>query len=144
MDNKNIKERLKAILEFKNDSVNSFAIRTGFQQRKLNRQINEDTAIGYDVISAFAEEYSDIDMNWLISGIGYMVKSKNAPQLSNQDDGDSYLLKRFEELIRENESLKRDVEDLNKALGAMPKSKSYTFKTNIGSVAEPDDNKKTR
>lgn len=75
MDNIEIKERLKKILELKNETANSLSKKTGFSQRTLNRQINEDTAVGYDVLGLISNTYPDINAEWLMTGRGDMINS---------------------------------------------------------------------
>lgn len=72
MDQNDIKDRLKAVIAEKGHTVNSFSKETGYPQRTLSRQINENTAVGYDVIALIASKYPDISLNWLITGDGTM------------------------------------------------------------------------
>lgn len=70
-----LRERLKAVLDEKDETVNSFSKKYDFPQRKMSRQVNEDTAIGYEVIKAFIDAYSDIDIDWLLTGRGEMLRN---------------------------------------------------------------------
>jgi len=69
-----VKNRLKEVLGEKGDTINMLSKRCNFPQRTLNRQINEATAIGYDVLSLFAEAYPDLNMDWVVTGEGEMLK----------------------------------------------------------------------
>lgn len=75
MKQSDIKERLKAVISEKGHTINSFSKETGFSQRTLSRQINEDTSVGYDVISLIVSKYPDISLNWLITGNGTMKQN---------------------------------------------------------------------
>ena len=69
-----VKSRLKEVLNVKGDTINGLSKRHKFSQRTLNRQVNDTTAIGYDVLSLFAEAYPDLNMDWVVTGEGEMFK----------------------------------------------------------------------
>ncbi len=69
-----VKSRLKEVLNVKGDTINGLSKRYEFSQRTLNRQVNGTTAVGYDVLSLFAEAYPDLNMDWVVTGEGGMFK----------------------------------------------------------------------
>jgi hypothetical protein len=73
MNSNLIKDRIKKIFELKNETINSFSKKCDLNQRTINRHVNEETTVGYDIIYAIASVYPDISMHWLITGDGDMT-----------------------------------------------------------------------
>jgi len=72
-----IRRRLKDILMLNRVTVNSISQSTA-EQRRLNRQINEDSTITVETISSIMEIFPELDANWLITGKGDMYKKNEA------------------------------------------------------------------
>lgn len=66
---------------------------------------------------------------------------ENQPEHSQSSLNNEYIFKRFEELIRENESLKKEIQDLKNGQSSNVASRSYTIDQTIGIVAEPSEKK---
>lgn len=63
--------RFKEIVADKSESVYAFAQSIGDQRsEKVNRVLRSLGAPSFDMISRIKEKYPDINLNWLISGIG--------------------------------------------------------------------------
>lgn len=74
MDYTAVKERLRIVLDTKKETPNALSKKSGFPQRTLTRQVNEETAVGYDVLITVLEAYPDISPEWLMTGEGEMFK----------------------------------------------------------------------
>jgi hypothetical protein len=68
-----IKNRIKKVFEEKKENSNSFSNKCNLTQRTINRQVNEESSVGYDILYAIASVYPDISMQWLITGEGGML-----------------------------------------------------------------------
>lgn len=78
-----IKERIKDVLAYTSDTVNSASSKIGIPQKTLNRQINEDTDVSTRTIIAICDYYKEISPEWILTGDGEMVKSKNQAKQNN-------------------------------------------------------------
>jgi len=77
MNHEEVKERIKAILSDNRYTVNSLSKEVEMTQRSLNRQINEDAAVSYELISTIFNKFPNISLKWLISGEGEMYYKNN-------------------------------------------------------------------
>jgi len=74
MDEKDVKARVKRILELKGLSVNSFAAMANLNQPTINPQINGKVAIGVSTICALLYTFKDVSAEWIMRGDGGMLK----------------------------------------------------------------------
>ena len=80
-----ISERIAKILQYTGDTRNGFAIKLGYERAQtVYDVINMKSAPSYDFFRRFSvSEYSDIiDLKWLLSGEGTMLRSDGAPSIS--------------------------------------------------------------
>ena len=77
MNHEEIRERLKAILADNGYSVNSYSKESGIPQRTLNKQINEDGVVSYNIISNIISKFPNISLKWLMLGEGEMYYKNN-------------------------------------------------------------------
>lgn len=73
-----IKNRVSAVLKYKNLNVNRASKVLGMPQRTLNRQVNEDGNISIDLVNALLNHFTEISPAWLVMGYGEMLVSDNA------------------------------------------------------------------
>ncbi|WP_106831142.1 XRE family transcriptional regulator [Parabacteroides pacaensis] len=79
-----INERIKRIIEINNYSISSFADRIGVLQQTLNNYINKNREPSFDVINKIATTFVDINIDWLVTGKGSMLKEAT-PALTVSD-----------------------------------------------------------
>jgi repressor LexA len=74
-------ERMMKIIEFYGLNKNSFSVKIGLPNNSLIVKIvNEpDRGCGIDLLQKIAEVFDDIDMNWLVSEKGSMLKKPKSP-----------------------------------------------------------------
>lgn len=86
-ENKNaeISARIAEILQYTGDTRNGFAVRLGYERAQTVYDVmNMKSAPSYDFFRRFSiSEYSDIiDLKWLLSGKGPMLRTDGVPALS--------------------------------------------------------------
>ena len=83
-EEKLLKERIQHLLAFKKVSVASISDSES-ERVMFGRQIKgENTVVSFRVIYKLLYMFPDVDANWLILGEGQMTKTKNSPQIFNQ------------------------------------------------------------
>ena len=111
---------------------------------KITRLKKENTNPSYDIIVDISNKFVEIDMNWLITGNGNMLKS-NKIEVKPVDN--EWLLRRFEEIVSENALLKKENEDLRISRGNVINTPAYPVTSEkIGThmAADPGASKHTR
>lgn len=83
-----VAERLLAVIEYSGLSQTAFAKKIGSTQANLWRQLNGQRITALTLV-AVAEQFPEIDCNWLLTGTGTMLK----------DLHDSAQVKRLDNLI---------------------------------------------
>lgn len=145
--NSNFFERILQLIDYYDiKSVNSFACDylNYDSSEKINRLKKENTNPSYDIIVDISNKFVEIDMNWLITGNGNMLKS-NKIEVKPVDN--EWLLRRFEEIVSENALLKKENEDLRISRGNVINTPAYPVTSEkIGThmAADPGTSKHTR
>jgi len=116
-------DRLLQFIEIQNISINKFAQKIEVSNAYFAKQKKNNANIGSQIIEKIVREYKDLNLEWLITGEGQMIKN-NEPIIENKSQTDCYLLiekiKSLEkELLLKNEQIDshRDhIETLKKQL----------------------------
>lgn len=66
-----ISQRIKVLCDFEGSQKN-FALKTGIQRQTVNRIVKEDSGLRSDTLVAIFEAYPNLNMHWLMTGIGEM------------------------------------------------------------------------
>lgn len=112
-----INSRVSQIIEYKNNgNRKKFAETIGVAQQSVNRLFNVDTRTGKypvvttDILIAITEMFVDIDIRWLLTGVGTMLQAENL-----QETQPIYkLIEVIKELSAENALLKKENSELLK------------------------------
>ena len=75
-----MKERLNAILKHFRINASQFADEIGVQRASVSHVLSERNKPGFDFIQKILATYPSISAEWLITGQGDMLKSKNVEQ----------------------------------------------------------------
>ena len=75
-----MKERLNAILKHFKINASQFADEIGVQRASVSHVLSERNKPGFDFIQKILDTYPSISADWLITGKGEMLKSKNVEQ----------------------------------------------------------------
>lgn len=122
------KERLKEFIEYKNLSVRSFESSIGVSNSYVSNIFN---TIGYSIRDNIQNKYPDLNMDWLLSGRGEMLKeepgvaSKEKPSYISADGlQDRYIVlleKTNASFEKANESLEQTVAILEAKIAELTK-----------------------
>lgn len=74
----NIQERLKALIEHYELSVNAFARRIGYNQSNLSKILAGKRDFNNNLENAICREFPEINRGWLLTGDGEMLKHSEA------------------------------------------------------------------
>jgi hypothetical protein len=123
-----IRERIMLYLDSKSISKYRFYKETGIS----NGFLDKEGAIGSDKCVNICSHYTDLDPEWLLLGMGSMLKStQEITELpANNVIGVKQLISKIGELTAENENLRSVITDL--------KSYKKTSNTTIDKVADSD------
>ena len=77
-----IKERLEKIAAFDSLSIRRFEEKCGLKRGNISNMSNE-SSIGSDKLSKIIDTYSSIDMEWLLTGKGDMLKNETTLPAQN-------------------------------------------------------------
>ena len=75
-----MKERLNSILKHFKINASQFADEIGVQRASVSHVLSERNKPGFDFIQRILDTYPSISADWLITGKGEMLKSKNVEQ----------------------------------------------------------------
>lgn len=70
-------ERVIAIVKENSKSENEFAKTIGMNQKTLNQQLKGDRSLSIDTILKIISSFEDINVEWLMTGKGDMLKGIN-------------------------------------------------------------------
>ena len=112
-------QRLKQFIEYKGFSIRSFEQECGINLSTIGQAIRNNKAIGSDKLVKIAENFRDLDMNWLFLGVGSMIRDENlyntepSPKAQKNTKADENtnilvleLVRQIKELTAENTQLK--------------------------------------
>jgi transcriptional regulator with XRE-family HTH domain len=112
-----MKERLTAILKHFRISAAQFADEIGVQRASVSHVLSERNKPGFDFIQKIIAAYPSISAEWLITGNGEMLKSKNVGQFlfseeevtNKQISDDSKELKSLSREVKSDKSVSKSV-----------------------------------
>lgn len=68
-------ERLSQFIEYKHDNFNRLSQNIGVSNSYFSKMVRNNGSIGSELLSKIVIYYDDLDINWLITGEGSMLKS---------------------------------------------------------------------
>ena len=117
-------QRLKQFIEYKGVSVRKFCQICGITPSTIQTAITKNTSISTDKVELIAQNFRDLNMNWLFLGVGSMINEQNfdhtEPQPKAQkntkiDENSNILvlelIRQIKELTAENAVLKSRLGD---------------------------------
>jgi transcriptional regulator with XRE-family HTH domain len=70
-------QRLKQFIEYKGVSVRKFCQICGITPSTIQTAITKNTSISTDKVELIAQNFRDLNMNWLFLGVGSMINEQN-------------------------------------------------------------------
>lgn len=108
-------ERIKLVQEKYSKGQADFARKINVPKSTLNSMYNRGVKASFIVMEAILSELADVSADWLLRGIGEMELSKGESQ-PKITDANEYLVKRFEEVIKELSDIKNEVINKDKEI----------------------------
>ena len=122
-------DRLKAVVSYSNLSDRAFALKCGLKQPTLDKQLKGLRSVSLETIIAVGQRFPEISSDWLLYGVGEMLRSESKETerinamvdtitllqdtIRTKDDTIKMLMKRIEELEKES-IVKRDTKKVSK------------------------------
>lgn len=107
-----VKQRILQYLKYKGISIRKFSEKISISPSNFNEK-NMPSALSSDVLSRILTEFEELNLEWLLTGKGEMLK----PKASVQPSGDDLVLKiiaekdrRIEQLILEKRELEEQID----------------------------------
>lgn len=106
--------RLSQYTETIGSNFNKLAKNIGVSNSYFSKMLNSNGSLGEDIIRKTLLYYDNINPEWLILGVGPMLRNENVDAIENLTEEDSLapFLKRYEALVIENAILKKENEKL--------------------------------
>ena len=75
MEQNNVNQRIKEVLQKNDLSITAFSKEVGLPQATVNRQLMEDNKVSLSTIKSFLQRFPRISAEWLLKGVGDMCCS---------------------------------------------------------------------
>jgi transcriptional regulator with XRE-family HTH domain len=130
-NNTNLIDRLSQFLDYKDESFNKLAIKIGVSNSYFSKMARNKGSLGSDIIHKIVINYEDLNLEWLFTGVGSMIKGAEAIELSKRKAEDEKISRMgFSELIalikEKDETIKSQAEEIG-----MMKEQLATLRQNI-------------
>ena len=105
----NIIDRLLQFIEIQNISINKFAQKIDVSNAYFAKQKKNNANIGSQIIEKIVREYKDLNLEWLITGEGTMLKTHITEPFEKQEEPQTK--SNFGEVIERNEKMIKLLEE---------------------------------
>ena len=117
-----MKERLRQVIEYLGISTRKFEQEICVSSGKVQRYLSNNIVPSVAFLEQIAVRYAELNLDWLITGRGsmfYKNDGKNAILQHSESQVFEILLKKNEDLIRANQSLEQQVDELSKKVAQL-------------------------
>lgn len=114
-----VKERIKEYLVYKNISMRKFTIKIGVSPSYVN---NINKSIQPDKIDSITKCYPDLNISWLLTGEGNMIKSEEANFLPNENIVVSVSAEAWDVIKKQADSLASKDRQMEELIGLLKKA----------------------
>ena len=108
-------ERIYQLIDYKKDSVYKISKEIGVSNGYFSKTKAKNGSVGGDIIEKIVNYYTDVNVEWLITGEGSMLKDEQEPQTNTPDDKYLQLLeehnKTLKEQLRDKEAIIKEKEE---------------------------------
>lgn len=80
----NITENIVKFLEYKGISINKFSAEIGVSNSYFSKQLKENGSIGSKIILEIVKKYEELNVEWLLTGNGEMLKIEKDTSVSHK------------------------------------------------------------
>ena len=110
--------RIEEFIKYQGISVRAFEQAISASDGMIRRAINNGTDIQSKWITKIADNYPQLNLDWLITGEGKMLKCDNN-SINQQSPNDSILLKLLEEKEKKIEKLTEELRAMERKVGSL-------------------------
>ena len=110
--------RIEEFIKYQGISVRAFEQAISASDGMIRRAINNGTDIQSKWITKIADNYPQLNLDWLITGEGKMLKCDNN-SINHQSPNDSILLKLLEEKEKKIEKLTEELRAMERKVGSL-------------------------
>lgn len=75
--------RLKQLIDYLGMSITAFESRIGVSKGALAKPIKNEKTVGVEVLEKILVEYPDVNLDWLVAGIGKMLKLTGKDEIAS-------------------------------------------------------------
>ena len=94
-------ERIYQLIDYKKDSVYKISNEIGVSNGYFSKTKAKKGSVGGDIIEKIVNYYTDVNVEWLITGEGSMLKQEHAPQAKPPDDKYLMLLEEHNKTLKD-------------------------------------------
>ncbi len=104
-------DRIKEFIDYKGLSVRKFEEMTGFSNGSFASQFKNNKTIGVDKVENILNVFPEINTEWLLTGVGEMLKTEGSAPKKDSDQSEILALLRWKvnKLEEENAELKKEL-----------------------------------
>jgi len=107
-------ERIYQLIDYKKDSVYKISNEIGVSNGYFSKTKAKKGSVGGDIIEKIVNYYTDVNVEWLITGEGPMLKQEQKSQTNTPDDKYLKLLEEHNKTLKEQLKDKEEKEALYK------------------------------
>ena len=107
-------ERIYQLIDYKKDSVYKISKEIGVSNGYFSKTKAKNGSVGGDIIEKIVNYYTDVNVEWLITGEGPMLKQEQKSQTNTPDDKYLKLLEEHNKTLKEQLKDKEEKEALSK------------------------------
>ena len=108
-------ERIYQLIDYKKDSVYKISKEIGVSNGYFSKTKAKNGSVGGDIIEKIVNYYTDVNVEWLITGEGPMLKDEQKSQTNTPDDKYLQLLeehnKTLKDQLRDKEAIIKEKEE---------------------------------
>lgn len=94
-------ERIYQLIDYKKDSVYKISKEIGVSNGYFSKTKAKNGSVGGDIIEKIVNYYTDVNVEWLITGEGPMLKQEQKSQTNTPDDKYLKLLEEHNKTLKE-------------------------------------------
>lgn len=121
-------KRLKQIIEYYGITPHKFSQKIGLSEGTIRKILSANTSIKSENLEKLAQTFTEINLDWLITGRGEMLFSEH----TTKDDHTSAspdALQMIADLARENGQLQAEITELKKELAQFETAQAVSART---------------
>lgn len=84
-----MKERLKQLIDYYGISTNLFSQKIGVSEGAIRKILTKNTTIRSDTLEKISQNFTDVSMDWLITGRGEMLLNNPHTEGDDAKNGDN-------------------------------------------------------